>query len=97
VRAANGTITDFNVPGIEQAVAQSINAAGIIAGYAFGTDFVSHGFVRAAGGLTTTFNAPGAGWGESEGTVGNSINDAGSIAGTYTDASFVYHGFVLTP
>src|SRR5580698_5037904 len=44
----------------------------------------------------TTFEAPGAGTGASQGTIPFSINTAGAIAGMYYDASNAYHGFVRT-
>jgi hypothetical protein len=42
----------------------------------------------------TTFEAPGAGTGANQGTIGVYINTAGVISGYYGDASNVYHGFV---
>jgi hypothetical protein len=42
----------------------------------------------------TTFEAPGAGKGNSQGTIAFNINTTGDITGTYIDASDVYHGFV---
>src|ERR1017187_7728355 len=42
----------------------------------------------------TTFEAPGAGTGGSQGTISFSINTAGAVAGMYYDASNAYHGFV---
>ncbi|MGC2764927.1 MAG: hypothetical protein WB607_05435, partial [Candidatus Acidiferrum sp.] len=42
----------------------------------------------------TTFEAPGAGKSNSQGTITFNINTAGDITGTYIDASNVYHGFV---
>jgi hypothetical protein len=53
----------------------------------------------AAGGSTftfTTFDAPGAGTGMLQGTMGTSINDTGDIAGVYLTAPNVAHGFVRT-
>jgi len=42
----------------------------------------------------TVFDAPGAGTGMLQGTMGTSINDAGVIAGIYLTAPNVAHGFV---
>ena len=42
----------------------------------------------------TVFDAPGAGTGMLQGTMGTSINDAGNIAGIYLTAPNVAHGFV---
>jgi hypothetical protein len=58
---------------------------------------VHHGFVRAASGAITTFNAPGAGTADYQGTLGDGINNAGTITGQYIDASGVSHGFLRTP
>ncbi len=102
VRAASGTITTFDVtgactfgsdfvPGTEPIC---INAAGTIAGGYIDANGANHGFVRAASGTITTFDAPGAGTGAGQGTIAVSINTAGEIAGTYEDASGVGHGFV---
>jgi hypothetical protein len=41
-----------------------------------------------------TFDAPGAGTANYQGTYGESINAAGTVAGSYLDSNFVYHGFV---
>ena len=95
VRARDGTITTFDVPGASQTSALNINPAGAIAGSYSDASYVSHGFVRASDGAITTFDAPGAGTGVGEGTFPYSINPPGAIVGFYLDASFVYHGFLL--
>ncbi len=51
--------------------------------------------VHAQSALTfTIFDAPGAGTGMLQGTMGTSINDGGDIAGIYLTAPNVAHGFV---
>ena len=106
VRSANGTITTFDAPGagtssglVPGTVGGSINDAGNIAGMYSDASNVFHGFVRAANGTITSFDAPGvgAGMGLLQGTLGVSINAAGNVTGAYTDASAVGHGFVLIP
>jgi hypothetical protein len=52
------------------------------------------GFVRTKSGTITTFDAPGAGTGYSQGTYPLNINTAGQIEGYYVDASGVSHGFL---
>jgi hypothetical protein len=52
---------------------------------------VQHGFVRATGGSTKSFDPSG-----SIATIPQSINGVGSIAGTYLDSGGVEHGFVRT-
>src|SRR5437667_4125342 len=42
----------------------------------------------------TTFDAPGAGTGNAQGTFAVSINPAGAITGYYADANSVFHGFL---
>jgi predicted membrane protein len=102
VRTADGTITTFDVRGAGTGPDEGtlpggvdcLNPAGTIVGYYVDASDVSHGFVRAADGTITTFDAPGAGTDEFEGTIPAGINPAGVIAGEYIDMDFVYHGFV---
>jgi hypothetical protein len=44
----------------------------------------------------TTFDAPGAGTGPSQGTLPQQITAAGTIVGNYVDSNFVTHAFVRT-
>ena len=95
VRAPNGAITTFDVPGagtgaFQGTLPQSISSAGTIVGYYFDASNVSHGFVRASDGAITTFDPPG-----SQGTFPASFNPPGAIVGYYLDASNVIHGFLL--
>ena len=104
VRAANGTITDFDVSGAgtgghRGTIPLSVNTGGVIAGiYTTGTSLSGttfyHGFMRAANGTITTFDAPGAGTNTAQGTAPSAINASGTITGTYADSSGVEHGFV---
>ena len=94
VRAADGTITTFDPPGLPlggATFALSINAAGAIVGYYLGGKFpfTNHGFVRDPQGNFTFFDPPG-----STSTIADSINIGGAIAGYYSDASNVKHGFL---
>ena len=58
---------------------------------------MNHGFLRTPDdGTITTFDAPGAGTGPSQGTLAEDINPEGVIAGEYSDASNVVHGFLRT-
>ena len=45
----------------------------------------------------TTFDAPGAGTGNAQGTFAVSINPAGAITGYYLDVNGVFHGFLRAP
>src|SRR5215469_6712297 len=66
------------------------NPAGTIEGEYTDTSGLNHGFVRAADGMITTFDVPGA----VNGTFPANINPMETITGGYVDASFVGHGFV---
>ena len=112
MRAADGKIATFEAPGASPATLGTgglqygqftINTAGSIAGYYADSKYVFHGFLRSDAGTTTTFEAPGSGTVDGEGTYGLAINTAGDVVGTYVaannvgtyvDASFVDHGFV---
>ncbi|HET8923588.1 MAG TPA: hypothetical protein VFN26_11400 [Candidatus Acidoferrum sp.] len=110
VRAANGAITSFDVPGAGTAFQQgtlplSINTVGNITGVYVDTNGVSHGFVRAVSGtITAPIDAPGAATSGCAlkfdvsvvGTIPIGIDTAGDITGIYTDTSCVRHGFVRT-
>ena len=98
---AGATFTTFDCPGAGTAPLQgtggiSINSAGTIAGFCVlaGSGNVAHGFVRAADGTITLFDAPGAGTGKNQGTFPISINTGGVITGMFSDTNSVYHGFV---
>jgi len=114
VRSAAGLFTGFDPTGVGTCVsnhgynfggtsASDIDAAGDVAGYYTDTKCVQHGFVRAANGQITPFDAPGAdlnpcatsGMGKMFcGTLALGIDTAGAIAGSYADTDIVLHGFV---
>ena len=104
VRAANGTITTFDVTGAGTAGLfpgtnpTGMNAGGDVAGFYADSSGVNHAFVRsfATGAITAPLDAPGAGTTAMfNGTVPFSINSSDDLTGTYVDASVVFHGFVL--
>ena len=75
VRAADGTITTFDIPGAGTGAFQGtfpggINPAGTIPGTYTDSSGVNHGFVRARDGTVTTFDIPDAGTGSGQGTFG---------------------------
>jgi uncharacterized membrane protein len=91
VRATDGEITAFDVPGGPYAV--GINRKGAIAGSYQGQDFMQHGFVRAPDGTVTVIDVGG-----STGTQILSMNDSGTVVGYWTDTDYMTeHGFVRTP
>jgi hypothetical protein len=59
----------------------SINAAGVVAGHYDDPNGARHGFLRAANGAITEFDAPGSGTGFAQGINDCSINSVGVIAG----------------
>jgi hypothetical protein len=102
VRASDGTITTFDIPGagtgpFQGSSPQGINASGTVTGEYVDASDVNHGFVRALDGTLTTFDVPGAGTGPFQGTIPLSNNPVGAITGYYIDASDVSHGFLRTP
>ncbi len=95
------TLTAFDAPGagtgeLEGTVALEINASGEITGVYSNAIGVVHGFIRAADGAFTTFDAPDAGSTPPgiEGTIPIAIDTAGDVVGTYIDSNHAYHGFV---
>jgi hypothetical protein len=101
VNESGPTFTSFDCPGAGTDALQgtggiSINKAGAIAGFCVlaGSGNVAHGYVRAADGTVTVFDAPGAGTSKNQGTFPSSINTGGVITGMFSDTNSVYHGFV---
>ena len=104
VRAPDGTITEFDVPGAgnesgqgtQTGWASCINLYGAMTGEYIDEDNVVHGYIRAPDGTITEFDAPGAGAvaGSFQGTYAWSINPAGAAMGEYVDTNNVGHGFV---
>jgi len=87
LRTPNGTNTSFDAPGATATLPNSINAAGLVAGYCTTVD---EGFVRGA--QLVTFHVGG-----KFGTWATSVGDSGAVTGYYIDDSDVPHGFLLTP
>ena len=103
--AGGGSITEFDVSGAGTSghrgtIPISINSGVITGTYVTGsasTTSVYHGFVRAANGTITTFDAPAAGTDDKQGTRPVAINSQGAITGVYSDANDQKHGFVRNP
>lgn len=109
IRATDGTFTTFdavpypngnpslNIPCCTWTFPSGITPAGMLTG-AFNDGFsVNHGFLRAKDGTLTTFDAPGAGTGFSQGTAPMGITPNGVIMGLYRDANSASHGFLFAP
>lgn len=111
IRNLDGTFTKFDDPnaGTGQyqgtgcpGCALGFNQWGAIAGPYIDENYVQHGFVRSPDGTFTTFDAPGAGTGEGQGTgcpsdCPTSLNDFGAITGNYIDTNYQLHGYLRTP
>ena len=89
LRAPEGTITKFDVPGGAIVSVWGMTPALEIAGTYLDANNVLHGFLRKPSGRIITIDAPGA-----AGTESESLNPAGVLQGDYADANFVYHGFL---
>jgi len=106
LRAPDGSFTEVESPGAGTGTYQgtsacefmacfgSINPAGTVTDAYADASNVVHGFLRTPDGKFTTFDAPGAGSGNYQGTQPTGINAEGAITGFYVDANGVYHGFV---
>jgi hypothetical protein len=102
------TITAIDEPSagtgeLEGTEAFGINASGVITGAYSNQNggesgLLTHGYVRAAGGTFTSFDAPDAGTspepGQTMGTVGIGIDTAGDVVGLYSDKYDALHGFL---
>jgi hypothetical protein len=97
VRAADGTITEFDPTGYSASGTGSINAGGVIIGVGVDAAGANHGFVRAVEGTFTLFDVTGAGTGNGQGTLPSNINAGGVVIGNYIDSGNVNHGFVRYP
>ena len=93
VRAPDGTITEFDVPGDSGGTVPygGINAAGTTTGY-YCNQTNCYGFLRSTDGTFTKFHVSGAVL-----TAAESINAAGATTGWWQDANSAYHGFVRAP
>jgi len=95
LRAKEGSITTFDVPGAIGTVAWSINPAGAIAGFYLDASVVLHGFLRAPDGSITTFDAPDAGTGFGQGTVMatvDGLNPEGATSLAYVNTGSIFSG-----
>jgi hypothetical protein len=101
VRAADGTITKYDVSGAgigpgQGTIGGNINPPGTVAGPYVDSSNVSHGFYRTANGGGTEFDVPGAGAGSGQGTFPYCNNPGNWITGWYIDSSNLVHGFLRT-
>jgi hypothetical protein len=84
VRAANGTISEYNITGAGTGSGQgtegsSISDLGATTGNYIDSSGVNHGFVRGKFGAITTFDVSAAGTGSGQGTVPEGIDLVGGL------------------
>jgi probable HAF family extracellular repeat protein len=95
VRAPDGVLTSFDVPGARGTEAVKINDAGQVVGrYSRDTSYVDDsaqvlGFLRHPDGRFVRIAVP-----DAASTLPTGINDAGQIVGHYLDADGATHGFL---
>lgn len=99
IRAADGTLITFDVPGAGTGSFQGTepvgsNPAGATTGHYVDAKGVAHGFLRTARGTFTLFDVPDAGNGPGQGTFAYEINGAGAITGFFVDVNDALHGFL---
>lgn len=100
VRAPNGIIRTFDVPGSGSGPGQGtlvtfgdgINSEEAIATGYIDSSGMDHGAIRTPKGTFTKFDPPGSVFTDVSG-----INETGTVAGFYADSSSVYHGYVRAP
>jgi hypothetical protein len=92
---AMGTFLKFDAPGASNGTfPTSVSAAGVVAGYYWDANHLSHGFLRARNGTTVTFDVPGA----VNGTLPFGVNNEGAITGGYGDnVGSGFHSFLRAP
>ncbi len=111
IRQADGTLTRFDAPGAGTGPGQGtgcpgcfagLNQLGEIGGIYTDSKTVYHGFIRTPNGKFTSFDAPGAGTGNSQGTGCPSdcpviLNNKGALTGAFIDANNVLHVYLRGP
>ena len=103
VRAPDGAITTFDVPGAvtgtgfhQGTLTAGIDPQGTVSGNYFDGNFATHGYLRAPDGTIVKYDVPGAGSGNFQGTVGAAINPAGALASYWVDDNNIVHGYLRT-
>jgi len=100
----DGTIVTFDAPGAGTgnglgtyvSSTDGLTSAGALAGYYADSSGVNHGYLRAADGDITEFDAFGAGTGSGQGTYIGGIDPPDTILGLFLDSNNVWHGLLRT-
>src|SRR5262249_27432385 len=89
----NKTIKAFSITG--KLIYENVAFVGIVLiNFFFAVQAVAQTGVATGQPTIITFEVPGAGTGEFQGTVSLGINTGGAITGIYTDANNLNHGFI---
>ncbi len=106
LRAADGTLTVFDVPHAgtgngQGTFAGNMSMSGeVIAGGYVDSTGMNHGFLRASNGTVTEFDVPAAATGPGLGTTtfwAQCVNPAGAMTGGYYDQNGAIHGYLRNP
>jgi hypothetical protein len=105
LRTPDGTITEFDAPGVGHGyglgtLPGNINAGGTIAGNYFDGYGVAHGFLLSPSWKFTVFDAVNAGKGPGQGTFtgwASCLTQTGLLTGWVIDANNVAHGWLRVP
>ena len=101
IRTTGGKFITFQAPGADTTPGNyngtnpiSINDLGVVAGFYWDVDGLSHGFIRTPDGKITTFDVPGA---AGYGTTPIAINLEGAVVGYYTESDYSFRAFLRRP
>src|SRR5208282_3126381 len=86
-----------DAPGSIAMYPQGINNAGVIVGYFIDSNNINHGLVRSPSGTITSFDAPNAAQGHTQGTLVYAVNNSGTCTGLFNGQDNLIHGFTRTP
>lgn len=96
IRSADGTFTEFEVPGAGTNLYTGawpimIDDSKTVIGFYYDNNFASHSYIRLADGSFTQITLPS---GMNAQVFVNSVNRDGDFTGSYTDANGVFHTYV---
>lgn len=100
MRAADGTITEFDPPaaGPDGSIADGINDSGAIVGTYLDANLVRHGYLRKPDGTFVTLDDPSAAQLAASttnlDTVPRRINASGAVIGLFSDPNGIRHAFI---
>jgi hypothetical protein len=102
LRYADGKFITFDPPASDinpadqlGTVVTGINDIGLISGFYYDSNAMTHGFLRSPDGKFTTFDGPGVGGYGTDAEA--SPNLEGEVVGFYTDPNYLFHAYVRLP